>query len=60
VFADVRPSSLFLGQGGDEFAAEVGDIGDDAAPDQVGGGQETLVDVSDGLLFLLSPDYSRR
>jgi hypothetical protein len=24
---------LLLGQGGDEFAAEIGDVGDDAAPD---------------------------
>ena len=42
----VSPSSLLLSQGGDEFAAEVGDVGDDAAPDQVGDGRETLKDVS--------------
>jgi hypothetical protein len=33
----VRPLSLLLGQGGDEFAAEVGDH---AAPDQVRDGRE--------------------
>jgi hypothetical protein len=27
---------LLLGQGGDELAAEVGDVGDDAAPDKLG------------------------
>ena len=37
----VRPSPLLLGQGGDELAAEGGDVGDDAAPDQVGSGRET-------------------
>jgi hypothetical protein len=42
----VRPASLLLGQGGDELAAEVGDVWDHAAPDQVGGGRKTLVDVS--------------
>ena len=36
----VRPSPLLLGQG-DELAAEVGDVGDYAAPDQVGSGWET-------------------
>jgi hypothetical protein len=36
VSTGLRPSSLLLVQGGDEFAAEVGDIGDHAAPDQAG------------------------
>jgi hypothetical protein len=39
-----------LGERRDELAAEGRDIRDDAAPDQVRGGRETLVDVSDGLL----------
>ena len=34
----MRTFSLLLGQGGDELAAEIGDVGDDAAPDQVKGG----------------------
>ena len=41
---------LPLDQGGDEFAAEVGDVRDNAAPDQVGGGRETTGYVSDDLL----------
>jgi len=45
---------LFPGQGGDEFAAKVGDVGDDAAPDQVGSGRETLVDVPAGLSLVVS------
>jgi hypothetical protein len=32
-----RSPSLFLSQGYDEFPAEVRDVGDDAAPDGVGG-----------------------
>jgi hypothetical protein len=46
----VRPLSLLLGQGSNEFAAEVGDVGDHAAPDRVGSGQETQECVSDGHL----------
>jgi hypothetical protein len=42
----VRPSTLPLGQGGDEFAAEVGDVWDHPVPDQVGSGRETLKYVS--------------
>ncbi len=38
---------LLLGQGGDEFAAEVGDVGDQAAPDHVEQGRETAGDVSE-------------
>jgi hypothetical protein len=38
----VYPPALPFGDGGDEFAAEVGDVGDDAAPDEVEGGRETL------------------
>jgi hypothetical protein len=41
---------LLLGEGSDEFAAEVGDVWDHAAPDQVGGGRQTLEHVSDGRL----------
>jgi hypothetical protein len=36
-------SSLLLGQGGHEFAAEVGDIGDHPAPDQVTLAERRLV-----------------
>jgi hypothetical protein len=43
--AGVRPFPL-LGQRSDEFAAEVGDVGDHAAPDQVRSGLETLKYVS--------------
>jgi len=43
VSAGVRPSSLLLGQGCDEFAAEVRDVGDDAAPDQVALAERRLV-----------------
>jgi hypothetical protein len=50
VSAGVRPSSLLLGQGSDEFAAELGDVGDHAAPDRVGSGRETLEQVFAGLL----------
>ena len=32
----MRPSTLLLGQSGDEFAAEGGDVWDHTAPDQVG------------------------
>ena len=39
---------LPLGQGGDEFAAEVGDVGDHAAPDRVGSSRRTLEGVSGG------------
>jgi hypothetical protein len=41
VSTGVRPSSLLLGQGGYELAAEVGDVGNDAAPDRVGSGLAT-------------------
>jgi hypothetical protein len=41
---------LLPGQGGDELAAEVGDVGDHAAPDQVRSGQETPEHVSDEIL----------
>jgi hypothetical protein len=46
----VRPSTLLLAQGGDELAAEVGDVGDHAAPDPVGSGREPLEQVFAGLL----------
>ena len=46
----LRPSSLLLVQGDDEFAAEVGDVGDHAAPDRVERGRETLEYVYDGSL----------
>jgi hypothetical protein len=36
-----------IGERGDELAAELWDVGDDAAPDEVGGGRETLGHVSD-------------
>ena len=39
-----------LGERGDELAAEGRDVRDHAAPDRVGGGRETLVYVSEGLL----------
>src|SRR5215210_8085082 len=39
----VRLPFLLLGQGGDEFAAEVGDVGDHAAPDQVALAERRLV-----------------
>jgi hypothetical protein len=41
VYLLVCPSPLLLGQGGDELAAEGGDVGDDAAPDQVKGDAQT-------------------
>jgi hypothetical protein len=41
---------LLLGQGGDEFAAEVGDVGDHAAPDQVGNDRDPSEHVFDGRL----------
>jgi hypothetical protein len=50
VSAGVRFSSLLIGEGGDEFAAEVGDVRDHAAPDQVKRGRETLAYVSDSHL----------
>ena len=46
----LRPLSLLLGQGGDEFAAEVGDVGDHATPDQVRGNRKKLEQVFAGLL----------
>jgi hypothetical protein len=46
----VYASSLLLGQGDDEFAAEVGDVGDHVAPDRVESGRETTGYVSDDLL----------
>src|ERR671914_1458592 len=39
----LRPLTLLLGQGGDEFAAEVGDVCDHAAPDQVAFTERRLV-----------------
>jgi hypothetical protein len=45
VSARVRHSSASY-----ELAAEVGEVGDHAAPDQVGGGQEASEYVSDALL----------
>src|SRR5918997_1116220 len=39
----LRPLTLLLGDGGDEFAAEVGDVGDHAAPDQVAFAERRLV-----------------
>src|SRR5215218_5895104 len=42
----VGPSPLLLGQGGDELAAEGGNVGDDAAPDQVSFAEGGLVDPS--------------
>jgi hypothetical protein len=42
----VRP--LLFGERGDELAAEVRDVGDDAAPDQVRGGREAPDFVSEG------------
>ena len=44
------PSPLLLGQSGDELTAEGGDVGDDAAPDQVRVDRETVVDVFTGPL----------
>ncbi len=38
VFAGVSALPLFFGQGGDEFAAEIGDVGDHTAPDRVNTG----------------------
>jgi hypothetical protein len=46
-----RPLLLILGQDSDEFAAEVGDVGDDAAPDQVKIGCGYLVSLSSGPLW---------
>jgi hypothetical protein len=46
----VYASSLLLGQGDDEFAAETGDAGDHVAPDRVESGRETTGYVSDDLL----------
>ena len=37
-----RPLPLPFGQGGDEFAAEVGDVWDHPASDQVGSDRETV------------------
>ena len=48
VFAGVRSSSLLLGQGGDEFAAEVGDVWDHAVSDQMGDDSEMAGDVFEG------------
>jgi hypothetical protein len=36
-----------IGERDDELAAELRDVGDDVAPDEVGGGRETLGHVSD-------------
>src|SRR5215212_7574265 len=44
VYRLVCPSPLLLGQGGDELAAERGDVGDYAAPDQVALAECGLVD----------------
>jgi len=46
----MRPSTLLLGQGGDEFAAEGGDVWDHPAPDQVRSGRKTPEQVIAGLL----------
>jgi hypothetical protein len=46
----MRPSTLLLGQGGDEFAAEVGDVWDHPTPDQVRSNREKLEQVFAGLL----------
>jgi hypothetical protein len=46
----VSPSSLFLGKGGHELAAELGDVWDHAAPYQVRGDPEKLEQVFAGLL----------
>jgi hypothetical protein len=53
VLAGVRAPSLLLGQSGDELAAEVGDVGDQASPNQVRDGRETLKYVSDAPRELL-------
>jgi hypothetical protein len=50
VRAGVPTLSLLLGDGGDEFAAEDGDVGDHAAPDQVRDNREKLEQVLAGLL----------
>jgi hypothetical protein len=42
----MRPSTLLLGQGGNEFAAEGGDVWDHPAPEPVAGARETLKYVS--------------
>ena len=46
----VSPSPLFLDKGGDEIAAEVGDVWDHAAPNQVRDDREKLEQVLAGLL----------
>ena len=46
----VRPSSLLLGQGCDEFAAELRDVWDHTAPDQLRGDREMLGSSPRGLL----------
>jgi hypothetical protein len=43
-------SFLLLGQGGYELAAEGGDVGANAAPDQIGSSRRTLEQVFAGLL----------
>jgi len=57
----VRPSPLLLGQGGDELAAERGDVGDYAAPDRVGVPEKhphtSPTVASDGLETFRSPDW---
>ena len=54
-------SYLLPGQGGDEFAAEVGDVWDHLAPDQVGVDRETLKYIpkgfSSGLESLCVPGW---
>jgi hypothetical protein len=54
----VRSSPLLIGEGGDELAAEVGDVGDHAAPDQVGSSREVSGYFSDDLLLWLRIDCS--
>jgi hypothetical protein len=49
-YIGASPSSLFLGKGGHELAAEVGDVWDHAAPYQVRGDPEKLEQVFAGLL----------
>jgi hypothetical protein len=44
----VPPSALLVGQGGHEFTAEVGNVGDHPAPDQVNMGYGYPEHVSEG------------
>jgi hypothetical protein len=55
----VLPLTLLLGQGGDEFAAEIGDVGDHTAPDRVGGlregGRTSSTGFSSGSFWIAPP-----